>query len=124
MTTPDRLYQHLAAQPDDWATRGVLADWYEEAGEHVPAACLRWMVRRRKRPYTSTNGTFHWFNAPRVTTDNDPESDLPEAVYQFLGEASGLEGVFRTYPSLRAADEDLHAAWRQAREKGWSDDDR
>jgi uncharacterized protein (TIGR02996 family) len=122
MTTLDQLYRSLTTQPDDWATRGILADWYEEAGQHGAAACLRWMIQRRKRPYSSTRGTFHWFNAPRVTTDNDPESDIPEPVYELLGETAGLENVFRTYSTLRAADEDFYAAWRQAREKGWSDD--
>jgi uncharacterized protein (TIGR02996 family) len=122
MTTLDQLYQHLAGDPNDWATRGVLADWYEEAGQPAAAACLRWMIRRRKRPYPSDSGTFHWFNAPRTTVAKDPESDIPEPVYQMLAQTAGLEDVFRTYNTLRAAEEDFHAAWRQAREKGWSDD--
>lgn len=122
MSTLDQLYHSLSDQPNDWPTRAVLADWFEEAGQPVVAACLRWMVRHRKRPYPSTRGTSHWFNAPRVTTDNDPESDIPEAVYLELSETAGLDDIFRSYPTLRAADEDFYAAWARARKKGWRPD--
>src|SRR5262249_40592049 len=111
MTTLDQLYQSLSAHPDDWATRGIPAHRYGEEAQHATAACLRWMIQHRKRPYPSTRGTFHWFNAPRVTTDNDPESDIPEPVYRLLSEPGGLEHIFRTYTTLRAADEDFYAAW-------------
>lgn len=124
MTTADRLYLALSDQPNDWATRAVLADWFEDAGQLAVAACMRWMVRQHKRPYPSTRGTSHWFNAPRVTTDNDPESDLPEAVYNELREPAGLDDIFRSYPTLRAADEDLYAAWARACAKGWCPDER
>jgi hypothetical protein len=123
MTTPDSLYEGLTRAPNDWQLRAVLADWYEEAGQQHVADCLRWMVEHRKRPYRSTSGTYHWFNADRVTLASDPESDIPEAVYLQMQGGEGLETIFRDYGDLRSADEDFYRAWHQARQQGWSSDD-
>jgi uncharacterized protein (TIGR02996 family) len=122
MTTLDQLYASLDQSPDDWEVRSVLGDWLEEAGRQADADAVRWMVERRKRPYRSTTGAYHWFNAARVTTASDPESDVPEVVYQGMQGAEGLESVFRDYDNLRQADEDFYAAWRKAREQGWEHD--
>jgi hypothetical protein len=127
MTTLDTLYESLAQCPNerpDWQARSILGDWYEEAGQQHAADCIRWMIRQKKRPYRSTTGTYHWFNAERGTTNppQDPESDIPEAVYSKMQGREGLEKVFRDYDTLRAADEDFHAGWHKAREQGWTDD--
>jgi hypothetical protein len=122
MTTPDTLYESLALTPNDWDTRAILADWYEESGQQFAADSIHWMIARQKRPYKSTAGTFHWFNAERVTTAADPESDIPEAVYKQMKGKEGLEMVFRDYESIRAADEDFHSAWHKACEEGWDSD--
>lgn len=122
MTTLDTLYESLAQAQNDWQSRSVLGDWYEEAGQQHAAAAIRWMVRVKKRPYRASDGRYHWFNAGRATNDTDPESDLPEPVYVALKGAEGLAMNFRNYDTLRAADEDFHQAWRAAREKGWEDD--
>jgi uncharacterized protein (TIGR02996 family) len=118
MTEPDALYETLSRTPNDWATRAVLADWYEEQGQQPAADCLRWMVRRRKRPYRS-GATFHWFNADCVNTGTDPESDVPGVLYRALRGREGFEKLFRDYDSLRGAEEDFHAAWARARDGGW-----
>jgi hypothetical protein len=122
MTTLDILYQGLDQAPNDWPARAVLADWFEEAGQQAIADCLRWMVAHRKRPYHSTGRGYHWFNAERVTTPNDPESDIPEAIYQHMQGEEGLETIFRDYESLRQAEEDFYAAWQQALTGGWNPD--
>jgi uncharacterized protein (TIGR02996 family) len=119
MTTLETLYAGLDQSPDDWEARAVLADWFEEAGRQAVADAVRWMVARRKRPYRSTSGAYHWFNAGRVTTASDPESDLPDAVYQLLQGKEGLELIFRDYDNLRQAEEDFYIAWQKAVNRGW-----
>jgi hypothetical protein len=120
MTSPDTLYATLGKDPNDWPTRSVLADCHEEAGRQQAAECVRWMVLARKRPYRAQAGTYHWFNAAEVTTGTDPESDLPAALYSALRGREGYKGLFRDYPTLREADEDLYAAWDAARSRGWT----
>jgi uncharacterized protein (TIGR02996 family) len=121
MTSLDLLYEGLRQSPDDWQAREVLADWFEEAGQQANADCVRWMVRHRKRPYRSTDGEYHWFNAERVATESDPESDLPEPLYLLLQGREGLEKVFRDYASLRLAEEDFYRALNEALRRGWAD---
>jgi hypothetical protein len=122
MTTLQMLYESLNQSPDDWQSRSILADWFEDAGQQAFADCVRWMVKRHKRPYRSTSGTYHWFNAARVTTESDPESDIPEVVYRLLQGREGLEMIFRDYEDLPRAEEDFYIAWQRARERGWNSD--
>jgi uncharacterized protein (TIGR02996 family) len=122
MTTLEALYETLSQSPDDWQTRSILADWFEESGQQACADSVRWMVAQRKRPYRSPSGAYHWFNARRVTMANDPESNLPETVYKLLHGSEGLQRVFRDYASLREAEEDFYAAWALALEGGWDRD--
>ena len=77
------------------------------------------MADNHKRPYHSTSGKFHWFNAEQAITLGDPDSDIPEPVYAILTGREGLKMVFRDYDTLRAADEDFYAAWAEARRRGW-----
>jgi hypothetical protein len=123
MTPLDTLYEVLHQAANDWQAREILADWFEEAAQQACADCVRWMVKQHKRPYRSITGTYHWFNAQRVTTASDPESNIPEAIYRHLQGKEGLAMFFRDYPSLRQAEEDFYRAWQQAREQGWSSHD-
>lgn len=54
--TRDDWERQLDSDPSDTVTRSVYADWLEDHGEPVAAACQRWMVREGKWP---TIGT-HW----------------------------------------------------------------
>jgi uncharacterized protein (TIGR02996 family) len=119
VSTLEAMFLALAQSPDDWLLRAALADWFEEAGRQPVADCVRWMVRHRKRPYRSRDGHFHWFDAPRTPTLIDPESDIPEEVYRYLTGVAETYVPYRTYESLRAAEEDFHAAWLRARSRGW-----
>jgi hypothetical protein len=120
MSTLEAFFADLERDPQDWPLRGVLADWYEDNGRPELAECLRWMIRKRKRPHHRVKGTYVWFNADanQDLSGDDPESDLPGAVYKRV--AGGLEqGGHKSFPSLRAAEESFQAAWLAARRQGW-----
>src|SRR5262245_5364404 len=113
MTAVDALYLALTLSPDDWLLRSVLADSLEEAGLLPVAECVRWMVRHRKRPYRASDGDYLWFDAHSIRSRVDPESDVPVEVYRHLTGEVGPWPIHRTYASLRAAEEDFHAAWQR-----------
>jgi hypothetical protein len=69
--------EDLGQDPANWAVRSVMADWCEDNGLPAWAACLRWMTRQHKRPYSGSSGMFTWFNADTIDPNlGDPESDL------------------------------------------------
>src|SRR5947209_4312189 len=96
-------YLDLARNPDDWALRSVFADWCEDNGQPGVAACLHWMVKHHKRPHSSSDQSFTWFNADEIGPDlGDPESDIPGAIYARL--QGGQESAHhKSFPSLRQA---------------------
>jgi uncharacterized protein (TIGR02996 family) len=119
MSMLEVFFADLTRNPEDWTMRGVFADWHEDNGRPAQAECLRWMIRRRKRPYHGSSKVYTWFNADTIDPDlGDPESDLPGPVYKLLGggEESANHKSFRT---LQAAEEAFQAAWVAAREQGW-----
>jgi uncharacterized protein (TIGR02996 family) len=119
MQTPEPLYEQLRRDPDDWDTRAVLADWYEEAGQQDIANCLRWSIQHRKRPLRS-GSRFYWFNAATVMTATDPASNIPAPLYRALhGGKESCRDVFRDYDTLQAAYTDIYLAWAEARAAGW-----
>jgi uncharacterized protein (TIGR02996 family) len=115
----DAFFKELAGNPNDWQVRGVFADWCEDNGRVELAECLRWMVRHKKRPYTGLGKSYTWFNADMVKPGlGDPESDIPGVLFDCL--TGGHQACsHRAFPSLREAEEAFHAAWAQARTKGW-----
>jgi hypothetical protein len=120
----DAFYDELADNPDDWAVRGLLADWCEDNNLAQWAECLRWMIRHRKRPHRSSGSLgFTWFNAdklPDMVTE-DPESNIPGKVWDLLDHGQQA-ARHKAYPTLRAAEEDFYAAWEKARSRGWKPD--
>jgi hypothetical protein len=120
----DVFYDELARKPDDWAVRGLLADWCEDNNLPQWAECLRWMIRHRKRPYRSSGRLgFTWFNADKLpdVVKDDPESNIPGKVWDLL--AHGQQAAsHKSYPTLRAAEEDFYDAWAKARSGGWKPD--
>ena len=122
MGLPKQFIEGLARAPDDWQLRGVFADWCEENDWPGLAACLRWMARRRKRPYRGTAERATWFNADTISSGlGDPESDIPGAVYALL-EGGEVVANHTAYPSLRQAEEAFYYAWQKARAGGWDPD--
>jgi uncharacterized protein (TIGR02996 family) len=115
VSTRDQLLDALCSEPNDWKLRGVLGDWYEDNNCPDEAACLRWMVEQHKRPYHGASRNATWFNADKVRKGlGDPESDLPDALFRLLEGGKEIANHKR-FPSARAAEEALLAAWRKAR---------
>jgi uncharacterized protein (TIGR02996 family) len=124
MSMLEQFLDELARSPDDWALRGVFADWCEDNRQPALAACLRWMARRRKRAYRGAAGRGTWFNADTIgpdLRDRDPESNVPGLIFGLL-EGGRAVANHKVYPSVRAAEEAFHAAWLRARAGGWDPD--
>jgi hypothetical protein len=122
MSILDQFLNDLAGAPEDWALRGVLADWAEDNNRPQLAECLRWMIRRQKRPYHGSSGGGTWFNAETIAEGlGDPESDIPAAVFTLL-EGGNEVANHKSFATLRAAEEAFQAAWVKAREEGWKAD--
>ena len=45
------FYLALRESPGDPVTLLALADWFEEQGQADNAACVRWSLRRERRPF-------------------------------------------------------------------------
>lgn len=54
MNHVEKLYTILESAPEDWDTRGVLADAMEEAGNESGAEGQRWMIENREHAKKST----------------------------------------------------------------------
>jgi hypothetical protein len=120
MSERDQLLDDLCRAPDDWKLRGVLGDWFEDNNHSGEAACLRWMVEHKKRPYHSDSSPqVSWFNADTISSGlGDPESDVPGPVYEQLA-GGKVTANHKTYDGLRAAEEAFLAAFLKAVKKGW-----
>jgi hypothetical protein len=118
MSETEALHQALDANPDDWLTRKVLADAYADEGDDLAAECLRWTASARKRPRPHAD-EHQWYNARDNRYGYDPESDLPEPLYQKLTGGTLAGSGYRRYATRRLAEQDLMRAWKQARASGW-----
>jgi hypothetical protein len=130
----DAFHALLDYDPQDWLTRSLLADWYADQGDSVAEDCLRWQARKQKRPLNGGYGQrWRWYDMAEYQGRHDylevddHESDLPQALFHCLKELSyrvtaddpvGEPNTLVLYPSRRAAEEDLLAAWRTALESG------
>jgi uncharacterized protein (TIGR02996 family) len=101
MTTEDDFQAALDADPDDWQTRLVLADWLEERGDERGAGYRALGLHRHRPP----RGDGHvWFNAARygrVTSENLPADWFGE----LCEETDGESDWFRTWNTRREAED-------------------
>src|SRR5262249_35900394 len=119
MSVRDQLLDDLCRKPEDWKLRNVLADWYEDNNHPEEAACLRWMLENKKRPYHGSSPSASWFNADTVSPGlGDPESDVPGALFELL-EGGKQTANHKTFADLKSAEEAFVAAWLKARKGGW-----
>jgi uncharacterized protein (TIGR02996 family) len=120
MTTsyPEAFYRQLEEDPDDWATRLVMADWYEDNGEPERAEAIRWQVENKRRPRDGRphdkRAVWAWFDFDHYGTTSpseDPLSDLPHEIYVLLEKADDTDfRQDRRYVDLRVCEEDLQRA--------------
>lgn len=76
MTTEDDFQAALDADPADWQTRLVFADWLQEHGD-PRADGYRALAARRWRPYLPPNNV-RWTVADYRVLGQDDVSDLPD----------------------------------------------
>ncbi len=105
----EAIHRHLDQHPDDWQARRELADLLEQAGDEAGAACQRWMVEARRRPW---GPAVSWCWTTERSAFNDKSvvlSLLPDAVWQHLSGPSGPSGSSQDkwYLTRREAEEAL-----------------
>jgi hypothetical protein len=111
----DVLHAALDAGPSDAATRLMLADVLEDAGEGVAARGQRWQAREGKWPVGAPGG-HRWWDA--AYSDHGDPDDIPPGLFRLLPGRNGSP-VACHYPSRRDAEADLalameHLARRRA----------
>ncbi len=130
------LIEQLVNNRADATTVLVLADWYEADGpdgktDPTGAEAVRWLLTPpdgksatavRHRPYSPEgegSETGSWFNGTKIKDAGleDPESDLPDVIYDAL-EGGKVTANHRTYPTAREAYEAFVAAFKKARKEG------
>jgi uncharacterized protein (TIGR02996 family) len=113
------LLAALDAAPDDRVAQSALADWYEEHGEGGAAECLRWVVRNGRRPgyneAQTTFGKYFWEREGTRPILNDPPAQLPDELWQAVGDNDEPHGVvsFKSYQRPRDAYAALLAGWNR-----------
>jgi hypothetical protein len=113
----DAFFAALRQNPGDWLTRAALADRCEENGLDHTAACVRWMVRHRRRPSVNAAGSAFWFDASQPLHFTETVAHLPAALFRAL-RGHRIPHYCCIYTDLREAEEDLYAAWAEVQETG------
>lgn len=82
MTTEDDFQRALDANPDDWQTRLVFADWLDERGD-PRADGMRALGLLRRCPYQPgrRNNYWTWGDYSSLSTDS---SDLPPGWFEVV----------------------------------------
>lgn len=96
----ETLLESLRRDPDDWLGWSALADLLEEEGDPL-AACVRWMVRHRKRPrWSAVYRAWCWYDESKVDGIVDRESDLPTQIYLRIDGGAKVPYAEAHYPRL------------------------
>ena len=137
--TLDGFFLALRESPGDAVTLHALADWYEEQGRPSVAACVRWCLRRGRRPFQYRRGTeglidspsfadgWFWWAVGDGPHGNDwghpPTCRLPGVAWRLLDKRhSPTALVVKHYPTLRAAYEAFFEVWTRfapSEREGW-----
>jgi uncharacterized protein (TIGR02996 family) len=102
------LQAQLDKQPDDAASRMVLADLLEDQGQVDAARCQRWLAERRKwadsdlKAFNLTG--WHWWSCPDLPNRFREHAVLPEEVQHHMPRGEWL------YPSRADAEATLARA--------------
>ncbi len=107
----------LDADPTDWITRGVFADWLEERGD-PRAAGYRELSRLKKRPHMG--GRCPWFERLDGTTLTEHEYTLPVAWFDRIDSIYRIYGFFPCHHPSTLSDADFRAI--SGRTRRWVED--
>ena len=112
MTTEDDFHAALDANPDDWQTRCVLADFLEERGDERAEGCRALGVLRLRPVLDERDRKTVWFRASTVTSSSWPKScHLPD---DWLGVLQGKTfHHWLNFDSRRAAENAAAIAFAQ-----------
>jgi uncharacterized protein (TIGR02996 family) len=78
MTTEDDFQRALAAEPSDWHTRLVFADWLQERGDPRAEGYRAMGLLRRAPALWGGRGPWVWLNS-RWAKNYDPTDDIRTA---------------------------------------------
>jgi uncharacterized protein (TIGR02996 family) len=86
---PECFYKIISVDLDDFLTRKVMADWYEENGDLGRAEAIRWQCQEGIRPYRQKGsspvlGLFDRYFYDKSTYDEDRLSNVPSEVYRLI----------------------------------------
>jgi hypothetical protein len=121
MTHSEKLLLVVCQNPEDWHLRLILADAYEEENNTMYAECQRWLARHHKRALNcyAQKEAVAWFDAGRVSTQTDPESNLPEILFSLLAENKRKSHLLR-FESRQESEKVVMRAFPVAITRGWN----
>lgn len=117
------LRLQLDKDPEDWDTRLVLADIYEEIGETVLSRGQRWQGLNRYAPVLScTDGGWIWWKDATRCYSSSLMDDLFSLLARGIFYGTGSDKVFRSagfwYISRQEAEYDLAQALEKTTKDG------
>lgn len=86
MTSEDDFQAMLDADPSDWSTRLIFADWLDDRGDPRAEAC-RALGVLRLAPFRTDRARWVWWNAGLYAREQRGCSHLPRDWYGMIGKA-------------------------------------
>jgi uncharacterized protein (TIGR02996 family) len=85
LTTEDDFHRAIDANPEDWQTRQVFADWLDDRSD-PRAAGYRAIATRQRRPLRSHSKDREacWWHCPPKDTVKDTHNDVPSDWFALL----------------------------------------
>jgi hypothetical protein len=120
--TLEDLLEQVYEDPTNRELRGIAADAALDCGDDLLAECLQWMVRNGVSTfYSEVDNDWSWFDTDCTPFTNSKHSRIPQVVYTTLkGSKNGNDHIFKEYPTNKKAEQALFAAWKEAKQSGWT----
>lgn len=99
MTTEDDFQAKLDADPSDWQTRLVFADWLEERGD-ARAEGYRALAVRRWQAYQPRNNAYWTVANYRAPNSTEDVSDLPDDWFALVWDETPKDKQIRASKGL------------------------
>lgn len=115
------FYAQITYNKCDWTAYLMYADVLEECGLVLESRALHWQVKHKKRPLESLLSKAgrlvevqNWYNYNVFLGKSDPESDLPEEIFERLHGARVPHSAKVAFETVREAEESFIAAFKSA----------